>query len=157
MDILYCNKWWLKNNEPIGGYIDAETARKKHMAREDYVAVIKENDDIKYIVEFLNKWICVRFINDDGNMYLFYSFKPAEEDNIFLKGACYYGFENGNDEETEMIGFNFSENGEIFMEKNNYITGETIEKESVDDVSCNWDKYPEFGHYENLLVKEREL
>lgn len=33
---------------------------------------------------------------------------------------------------------------------------EAEERESLVDVSCNWDKFPDFGKYSNLIVEERK-
>ena len=49
----------------------------------------------------------------------------------------------------------YQENGHIAMEQKDSKTGEVEERETKDDVSRNWDTFPEFGQY-LYLCKERD-
>ena len=42
--------------------------------------------------------------------------------------------------------------GCIAMEKRDFKTGSVEEQETEDDVSRDWDSYPEFGDYLHLLL-----
>ncbi len=49
----------------------------------------------------------------------------------------------------------YQENGHIAMEQKDSKTGEVEERETKDDVSRNWDTFPEFGQYLYLCKEER--
>ncbi|OAK34853.1 hypothetical protein [Bacillus wiedmannii] len=49
----------------------------------------------------------------------------------------------------------YQENGHIAMEQKDSKTGEVEEREIKDDVSRNWDIFPEFGQYLYLCKEER--
>lgn len=155
MEILYCDKWWLHRKEPTG-ILDLSTAEKRHETGKNYTAVLCEDNIVEYVIEVSAKSIIVRFMNDDINVYLTYIFQRKSEDNIFLSSAYYYKYGNGGDKETELITYRFTENGELYMEKDDLISDEVEEKESVVDVSGNWDKFPNFGKYDHLIEEERE-
>lgn len=52
--------------------------------------------------------------------------------------------------------FGFKQNGELYMEKRDLLSGEIEEREAVVDVSCNWEDFPKFGDYSRLLILERK-
>lgn len=140
--------------KPIDVLEEAD-ARKRHIAGEEYAAVCSEDGDMKYVVEILPNCIFVKFLDETKNMHLFYLFHRKNKKDLFLSSVYYYGYTSGGTKETEIITFRFWENGKLCMEREDRINGEVEERESVVDVSCNWDQFPEFGKYEHLLAKER--
>lgn len=94
-------------------------------------------------------------MNENTERYLTYAFNRKSEKDIFLNAAYFYNYHN--EIQTEIMVFSFNEDGELYMEKRDLINGEVETRESIVDVSCNWEKYPEFGEYSRLIVLEREL
>lgn len=154
MEILYCSKWWFARKRPIE-ILDETTACNNHIQGIDYSVVMSESGIVYCILEMSLNDIFVNFMNEDGEKYLTYAFHREKEDDIFLNAAYYHNYENNI--ETEMIIFGFKTDGELCMEKRNIINGDVEERESVVDISCNWDKYPKFGDYSRLIVLEREI
>lgn len=152
MDIMYCNKWWLKKRCPVGIY-KVEEAYKRHTNGEPYSVVITENNVVKYVLDILKNCVIVRFMNEKILPYLIYEFQVVDKEDIFLKTASYY--EYNTEKKEESIIFNFKKNGKIVIERRNFKTNEVEEKEITDDVNGNWDKYPGFGEYDMLLKEER--
>ena len=52
-----------------------------------------------------------------------------------------------------MMTFNFSESGNLYMSKQNMILNETEERESIVDVTPNWEEIPEFKLYQLSALK----
>lgn len=154
MEILYCKKWWFHKKKPID-ILNEEIARSNHLKGEDYTAVLSHDGVISYIIEISKADVFVNFMDDNERKYLTYVFHKEMEDNVFLSTAYYHYYEK--EKEKELLIFSFKENGELYMEKRNLLNGEVDEKEAVVDVSCNWEKFSEFGDYSNLIVLEREL
>lgn len=153
MHILYCKKWWFMKKKPID-ILDEDAARNNHLNGNDYTAVLSQNDKISHIIEFSKNDILVGFMNDNQDKYLTYAFSKKTEEDIFLYVAYYHNYEA--EKETEVIIFSFEEDGRLYMEKTNLISGESEERENVTDVSCNWEKFPEFGKYSGLIKLERD-
>lgn len=151
MKILYCKKWWFHKQKPIN-ILNEEIARSNHLKGEDYTAVLSQYGVIRYIIEISKADVFVNFIDDNERKYLTYTFHKKTEDKIFLSAAYYHYYET----EKELLIFAFKENGKLYMEKRNLMNGEVDEREAVVDVSCNWEKIPEFGDYLNLIVLERQ-
>ncbi len=74
---------------------------------------------------------------------------------MFLNAVYYYNYQNGK--ETENFFYNFKESGEMIAERRALVAGNVEAKENLVDVSCNWEKYPEFGKYSRLTILERDL
>lgn len=71
-----------------------------------------------------------------------------------INAAYYHSYEA--EKEIELMVFGFKQNGELYMEKRDLLSGEIEEREAVVDVSCNWEDFPKFGDYSRLLILERE-
>ena len=149
IEIVYGKKWWNAKKRIIDE-ISLEDAKKLHEARKDYTALIKEHDEIRYVIDFSSNHIIVRFF--DGDMFLTYDFVTLSR-KLFLKAAYYYDY-GPEGLETEMI-YNFSEDGRLVMSKRDALSGMCEEREDVVDVKSNWDAYPKFGEYTDLLKIER--
>lgn len=154
MEVLYCNKWSLHRKRPLE-VLDSDVAYKRHCDGQRYTAVLSENGIVNYVIEVDEGGVIVRFMNNDTQTYLLYGFRRKNEDDIFMNTVYYYEYQDGK--QTEHMIFNFKENGELYMEKRNMITGDVDARESIVDVTCNWEKFPHFGDYSKLIVLEREL
>lgn len=152
MEVIYCKKWWFPRKKSID-ILNEETARNHHLAGEDYTVVLKQNGMVSYVVEMAKNDVLVHFMNDNEVNYITYAFHK-EHNKLFLNAAYYLNYEE--EKVIELMVFGFKENGELCMEKRDLLSGEIEERETVVDVSCNWEDFPEFGNYTKLLILERE-
>jgi len=154
MNISYCDRWSNVSKEPFNIF-DADKARQNHLKKELYTAIIVDNGKVINTVEITNKYITVAFMNENINPYLFYNFNVKENGDIFLTAAYYYSYDEKSNKKTKFMAFSYKENGYIVMEMNDFIKNEREERDLYDDVTPNWDKFPEFGKYDHLIRKER--
>jgi len=154
MEIEYCDRWSSITKEPFNDF-DIEKARQNHIKGKVYTAIIKEDGDITNTIEITGKYINVRFFNEHCTPYLSYVFDVKDNANVFLSSIVYHSYDEEGNKKLESLIFSFHENGYIVMELNDFIKNECVEKDLNADVSTNWEKFPEFGEYEHLLVKER--
>lgn len=152
MKIVYCMEWSLFKKQPHN-ILSEQDAKERYKKEQSYVSVIYENKKVKHVIESDKMSISVRFYNDDLENYLLYGF-VKKEGKLFLNMAYYYTYKESK--KVEHILFNFEENGEMFIEKRDFITGNVEEKDGVVDVSFNWEYYPNFGDYSGLIRVERE-
>lgn len=149
MEKVYGERWWNKKNRMVKEMSENE-ARTIHESNGCYCMALLEDSVAKYVIDFSSKHVIVRFYED--GLCLSYDFVKTQE-KLFLKAAFYYKRDEGK--VTEMMTFNFSESGNLYMSKQNMILNETEERESIVDVTPNWEEIPDFGYYENLIKKER--
>ncbi|WP_102691529.1 hypothetical protein [Rummeliibacillus pycnus] len=152
MEIYYCDKWSNIKKKPWN-IIDENTAKTLHENSHPYTAVLSDGEQPKYLVNVTDKWVSVSFLDDFGRKYLNYDFIVKEDNRIFLRTIMYWEYE-GDTQLKSMI-FGYQENGHIAMEQRDSKTGEVEERETKDDVTRNWDIFPEFGQYLYLCKEER--
>lgn len=144
---------WLEDEKELVGILSVQEAEKKHKKKGIYVAVIYEDDSIKYVIEIYRGSVIVRFFNEDFENWLLYSF--IEIDNkLFQNLVWWWDYLDGRVIEHYMV--HFKANGEMISEHWEFCTGETEDRKGVVDVSSNWEEFPEFGHYDGVIKVERE-
>jgi hypothetical protein len=154
MEVFYCDKW-SNIKKKAWNIVDESTASINHENHQPYTAVLIDGEQPKYIINVTDKWISVSFLDDFLRKYLHYDFIVKEDTRIFLRTIMYWEYEDGSDAELKSMIFGYQENGHIAMEQRDTKTGEIEERETEDDVSRNWDVYPEFGEYIYLCKEER--
>lgn len=152
IDIVYCMEWALFKKQPHN-ILSEHEAKERFINEGTYVAVLYENNNVKYVIEIDEVSLTVRFYNDNLENYLIYGF-VKKNNKLFMNMACHYTYLNNK--KIEHIIFNFNENGEMFTEKRDYVSGVVEEKEAIVDISCNWEDFPEFGYYYDVIRVERE-
>lgn len=152
MSTFYCRKWWFPRKRPIE-IISEEVARNNHLQGLEYTAVLKCEGTISHIIEFGKKDVFVHFMNDEEMNYITYSFHK-DKDKLFLSAAYFHRYKNK--QEIELIIFSFQKNGNVYIEKRNFLNNKVLEKKVTTDVSLNWENFPDFGNYARLTVLERK-
>ena len=155
MEIKFCEKWWYPRKRAIN-LLTKEQAEKYHLAKKPYSVIVTEGETIEYILEISENDIFVGFMNENCEKYLTYAFHREKDDDLFLNAVCYHDYDDDNKLKAMLI-FGFKTNGQLFMEKQNLLTGDVEEREANVDITCNWEKFPKFGEYDSLIKKEREL
>jgi len=155
MKITYCDKWSILKKGPWN-LIDKAKARENHTGRIPYTAIIQDNyDNVTHVIEITDKYLLVNFMNKFTSPYLCYNFIVKDSDNIFLSAAYCTSYDEKSNRELLLMNVSFKENGDVVMERRDLVTGDVDERENKMDPKRNWDKYPEFGSYNHLLVEER--
>ncbi|ALZ61232.1 MULTISPECIES: hypothetical protein [Bacillus] len=152
MEIYYCDKWSNIKKKPWN-IIDENAAKTLHENRHSYTAVLSDGEQPKYLVNVTEKWVSVSFLDDFLRKYLHYDFIVKEDNRLFLRTIMYWEYDGDTQLKSMILGY--QENGHIAMEQKDSKTGEVEERETKDDVSRNWDTFPEFGQYLYLCKEER--
>jgi hypothetical protein len=155
MTVHYCERWFHAGKRAIE-VLDEETARARHEEREPYTAVLGSLDQPTHVISFASPWVTVGFFDSSRREYLSYDFKETDTEptSLFLKMVEHRDFGDG-DKPIASSRFAFEPDGRVLIERQDLRTGETLERESKDDLAENWEDYPRFGSYDSLCNAER--
>ena len=93
-----------------------------------------------------------KFLDDFLRKYLHYDFIVKEDNRLFLRTIMYWEYDGDTQLKSMILGY--QENGHIAMEQK-ILKLEVEERETKDDVSRNWDTFPEFGNT-YICAKKRD-
>ncbi|WP_040949822.1 hypothetical protein [Gorillibacterium massiliense] len=154
MHVYYCDEWSDIKKKPWN-ILDERTASLCHEKKQQYTAVLTEDEKPKYIINVTQDWVSVGFYDDRTRKYLNYDFKVMSDAKLFLRTAMHWEYEGQTDKKASSLIIGFREDGHIAMEKRDLNTGSVEEREAKDTLEKNWDRFPEFGQYHHLCQEER--
>jgi hypothetical protein len=144
-----------------------ESAKYAHDNNLIYLVTILENEKPTNYIEVSPNMYSVRFYDELNREYMIYQFYGEENgfgranygDKLFLESVMIREFKGNTDEIIKVIDHIFKPDGTFKIIENDSIKKEQITSEAKNkiDVSANWETYPAFGNYENLIIIERGL
>lgn len=142
-----------------------EIARKNHEDGLLYEVTILEEDTPAVFLQInhKNEFIGVNFMDEVGRAYLTYHFSEIEaKKKLFLNEVWYSYYTPGDksfDNEEYRINFIFAREGNAAYRKYDEINKKTMDYETKEplDISGLYEDYPEFGYYDGLIRKERNM
>ncbi len=155
MTVHYCDRWFHAGKRAIE-FLDEQAARARHEAHQPYTVVLGSLDQPTNVISFASPWVTVDFFDSSRREYLSYDFKETDTEppSLFLKMVEHREF--GDDDKAFASNrFAFEPNGHVLIERQDLRTGETLERESTDDLAENWEDYPSFGSYDSLCRADR--
>jgi hypothetical protein len=145
-----------------------EAAKYAHDNELLYFVTIFESDKPYCYVEINKGFYRVNFFDEYNRIYMAYTFMG--EDNLFewrknygnrvlLEDITFWEFKGSTEEIVKISNHIFKPDGSFHMIERDLITNEQIDSEAKNkiDITANWEDYPEFGKYESLIRKEREI
>lgn len=154
--LVYCKSWSRFNKKPIES-LSPEKAHQQHNEGKYYTVLVGSESKPSCFIEITraNKMVGVCFLDSLQREYLTYQFNLLNEYRLFLSMVTYREFEGDTDEIVSGTLYLFKENGETVIRKEYIKMNKIDESETVSDVLKNYDIFPEFGKYDNLIKKER--
>ena len=143
-----------------------ESAKYAHNNDMVYFVTVLENDIPISHLEVNKAFFRVYFLDELNRNYMSYDFIGNDlsgwrveipKDKLFLSKITVWTYENDGDKKINISDYIFRPNGQVTIIERNLLTNERIEKQAKDkiDISANWEDYPKFGEYDNLIQKER--
>lgn len=138
-----------------------EAAKHAHDNKLVYYVTIFENGNPYCHLEINKVFYRVNFLDEHLRKYMSYdftdNFKEINPDKLFLSQIMYWEFENNTDKMVKITDYIFKADGSFHITERDLIANEQIDSEAKAkiDVTANWEDYPEFGKYDNLIKKER--
>ncbi|MEP5614801.1 MAG: hypothetical protein ABJP76_01745 [Flavobacteriaceae bacterium] len=146
-----------------------EAAKFAHDNELIYFATVIENENPFAHLEINKAFFRVYFLDELNRNYMSYDFigksdlidwqKEILENKLFLSTVNVWEFNKENEKAFKTFSYIFKPNGQVTVVERNLLSNEQITSEAKDkiDVSANWEDYPEFGAYKNLIKKERGI
>lgn len=131
----------------------------RHQQRQYYDIFVEDKEGNPFaFIQINNEAVIVNFLDGAKRKYLIYSFTEVRKGILFLDEAFYFDYHvDTSDVEYQRLQFFFQEDGNVMLR-------ETIDRDEIErryegkepiDVKGLYEKYPEFGEYENILKLER--
>jgi hypothetical protein len=156
MDVI--NGGWSRRRKRIYNEWPKSELENLHNERKPYVLCMGNDKDHPYcFIEINNDAMYVGFLDEMKREYLGYAFEEKKPGKLFLTEAIYWEFYGDTDDRKQKTKYFFNPNGSLQIHQIDSKTneGEILTAKNPVDVSANWEDYPEFGHYEKLIKKER--
>lgn len=154
--IGYFSGWSIADKVPRRELSISE-ALKMHTAGKPYTVVVSlDGKPICYLI--ISKYsISVGFLDEYLRVYVDYVFDVIDAGRIFLAQALTRQFEGISDNVESAMMFLFSPDGQISVNEMATAFSITNTENISADVSGNYEKFPPFGDYDAVIVKERHL
>jgi len=134
--------------------------------RELYItALIEDNEQPYACIRFKGTFVIIEYIDEYNRVYMMYSFRTEYgEQDLFLYELEYYIYPEDADyfdvDNKDYVSYLFTPEGKLTLTKEfNVGTAEHIrekyEAEELVDVANNWEPYPVFGHWDNIVRMKR--
>jgi hypothetical protein len=132
-----------------------EQARAAHAARRLYTVVVGSPESPSCFVEVNDKFVGVGFLDERLRESLYYAFKEVEPRRLFLSMATYREFDGNSDIVAAGTTYLFDRHGTVKITRQRFKPHSVEATEATANVDGNYESWPEFGEYEDLIKVER--
>jgi hypothetical protein len=153
MQFTYCRGWHRFKRKPVGPLSDQEAAQL-HRLGKPYVAVSSNAGRAEAFLEINGEFFGVSFLDSDLREYLTYAFRRVAPRTLFLTRAVWREFSGRGEAVSSATIYHFKPSGDVSIEQTVSMPHVQVSSTRA-DVAANYEREPEFGSYEGLLVKER--
>lgn len=148
-------RMWSRNYKAIREVWDEARAREAHEKRAMYVVVIGDPLKPACFIEMTGDSFAVEFLDDELRSELTYDFEEKEPGRVFLTMINERAFEGDTDRVVRGSTYYFDTDGTVTIEDEDFDAEGLSTAKGNNDVSRNWDDYPEFGKYASIIRRER--
>ncbi|MET4083685.1 hypothetical protein ABIB40_003657 [Pedobacter sp. UYP30] len=158
MKITY-TKGWFRDQKRILKEYSIEDAKLYFLNRNPFAILIEKSGKEYCFVNINNKFLYVGFLDDLKREYLGYEFSEVESGKVFLKEVQFWEYDGDSDTKITSTRYRFTPDGQFGIEKRDNLKQEVerLTAKNKLDVSALYENYPQFGHYNEIIKKEREL
>ena len=155
-EVHYCKSWFRLKKTAIEP-CDDTVARSRHVSGLPYTALIGSASKPACFVELLidKRMIGVGFLDAMLREYLTYQFQKEADGKLFLSMVTHRDFLEGSDKVEEGTTYIFQPSGELVIRKEHFYPHKLEEAHSNFDPLRNYEAFPEFGEYLELIKLDR--
>jgi hypothetical protein len=153
--IYFCKSWFRAKKKPTEVWTEAQ-ARSAHQAGTLYTVLVDSPDQPFCFLEINGGYVGVGFLDELLRETLYYAFKQVEPGRMFLNMATYREFDGDTDTVLAGTTYVFDPDGTVKIQKQQFRPHSVETAESTTDIAANFERWPEFGEYEQFLKVERQ-
>jgi hypothetical protein len=153
--VYYCKSWFRAKKKPTELWSD-EKAEAAHRAKRTYTALVGRAEQPLCFVDVADKVIVVGFLDNLLRESLTYAFKEVDAQKLFLAMAIHREFETGTDRVTSGVTYTFEQNGAVNIRREVFRPHRMEIATSSFDPARNYEAWPDFGTYDQLIRVERQ-
>ena len=156
-EYFYCKSWFWAKKRPTKMWSEKQ-ARRAHDERKTYTVLVNSFEKPYAIIDVAGNtnFVGVTFLDDFLREFLSYNFKEIKLGELFLSMAVHREFYDKSDQIKIGNSYIFNKNGDLVIRKKTFNPQSLDETNVSIDTSGNYEKYPNFGQYDNLLKMERQ-
>ena len=154
MTVSY-GKDWAEDHGFVVLPMSAEKAQLRYNARQPFSAIILIDGRISRVVSFLRDYVGVRFYDPQGRCDLRYDFDEIQPNRLFLKLARHQKYEPTGSELAEVEEYRFDPKGTCSIESTTSDRISRVSPPQQEDVTRNWEPYPQFHDLTSIIRRER--
>ncbi|MCR1809663.1 hypothetical protein [Sulfurospirillum sp. hDNRA2] len=144
----------ISNQNVQGGF--KEYTKRHRGGILQYTVLLGSLEKPTAFAQFVSNGIWVNFLDDKLRAYLEYSFNIIGNNKLFLDKAVYREFDGDSDKVSKGTLYLFEEDGRLIIDRETFLPEHLLEKATnTIDVSDNYEPFPVFGNFENILRQER--
>lgn len=156
-EVYFCKSWFRIKKIAID-LCDEATASIYHETGASYTALMGSAVKPTCFLEFLTDkdMVGVGFLDQHLREYMTYQFQRMEDGRLFLSMVTHRKFFDNGDKVKEGVTYFFDRGGELIIRRQIF-NPHTVERAvSSFDPANNYERFPEFGEYSELVKVERQ-
>ncbi|TAU34913.1 hypothetical protein ELI43_37440 [Rhizobium leguminosarum] len=154
MKLSFCKAWSHQYKSPIEIWTE-EKARECHEKGALYTAVIGAIDRPTCALEIKKDFVAVTFFDDRLRNYVVYVFSESSPEMLFLERATHREYVGDTDQIDNGSTYFFKQDGSLVISRQFFNPHRQERTTGTADVTGNYSRKPDFGHYEDLIRLER--
>lgn len=156
-EVYFCKSWFRIKKIAIDP-CDEAVARIYHETGASYTALIGSAVKPTCFLEFLTDkgMVGVGFLDQNLREYMAYQFQMVEDGKLFLSMVTHREFFDSSDKVKEGMTYFFDRGGELVIRRQRFNPHAVEKAVSSFDPINNYELFPEFGEYSELIKIERQ-
>ena len=140
-----------------------EAAKYAHENEMIYFITILRDDKPYCFLEINKGFFRVCFLDEYQREYLSYDFtdkyREVDSTKLFLSQILFREFQGETDKTLKTTNYKFKPDGSLVIIERDLAKNEQLNREAKEkiDITANWEEFPEFGKYDSIIRKERDI
>lgn len=158
MDFKYVEQWSRGYKEPLRPMTE-QRAHTLHARGKWYTVLIGPLERPSSFIEVVgeNAYVGVNHLDHLLRDYLIYDFQGPTTGPLFLSMCTFRTYIGDSEKIAISENYRFTTDGNLTVTRTNLDSGVREVGSRHLDVTSNYEAWPEFGRYESLLVRERDI
>ena len=152
--LTYCKSWFRAKKCITEAWTESK-ARAAHDKKKLYGVVVGDLESPFCFLEINKGFVGVGFLDSHAREFLYYAFQEIAPGILFMRDSTYREYVGDTDKVSMGTTYIFREDGKVKVRKQTFDPTESSRMETISDLSQNYDTWPEFGKYDNLIKIER--